>query len=156
MTTKIQRATSADLGSLLTLMFDFYAESGFVLNYESTAKALQALLSSPSLGCIWVAYANNLAVGHTVLTIRFTMEHEGLSGYIDDLFVQPEHRRMGVGRGLLEELVAECRARNCKALHVEVGESNVAALALYAKLGLHPTTDGRILASGVVPAGDAS
>lgn len=151
MTTQIQRATSADIGSLLTLMHDFYAESGFDLNHESTATAFQSLLSDPSLGCIWLAYANNIAIGHTVLTVRFTMEHEGLSGYIDDLYVQPQHRRLGVGRGLLNELLAECRARRCKALHVEVGKSNLAALALYTKLGLHAATDGRILASGAVP-----
>jgi len=122
-TTQIQvkRATSADIGPLLTLMHDFYAEAGFVLNHASTATALQSLLSSPSLGCIWLAYANNVAIGHTVLAVRFTMEHEGLSGYIDDLYVQPQHRRLGVGRALLNDLLAECRARRCKALGVEVG-----------------------------------
>jgi ribosomal protein S18 acetylase RimI-like enzyme len=78
------------------------------------------------------------------------MEHEGLSGYIDDLYVQPTHRRLGAGRSLLNELIAECKVRRCKALHVEVGESNSAALALYGEFGLHAATDGRILASGLV------
>lgn len=131
-------------------MHDFYAESGFVLNHTSTAAALQSLLSSPALGCIWLACADGVAIGHAVLTLRFTMEHEGLSGYVDDLYVQPMHRRQGAGRRLLDELLAECRARGCKALHVEVGKSNAAALALYAVFGLHPATDGRILASGPV------
>ena len=152
MTTQIRarRATSADIGSLLALMDDFYAESGFVLDHTSTTAALQSLLSSPSLGCVWIAHTNNVAIGHAVLTVRFTMEHEGLSGYIDDLYVQPKHRRLGVGRGLLTELLAECGARRCKALHVEVGKSNAAALALYAEFGLHAATDGRILASGPI------
>jgi ribosomal protein S18 acetylase RimI-like enzyme len=152
---QIKRAICADIESLLILMHDFYAESGFVLDRTSTATALRSLLSSPSLGCIWIACANGVAIGHAVLTVRFTMEHEGLSGYIDDLYVQPPHRRRGVGRGLLDELVAECSARRCKALHVEVGKSNAAALALYAGFGLHSAADGRILASGPVPAAGA-
>ena len=92
-----------------------------------------------------------MAVGHTVLTVRFTMEHEGLSGYIDDLYVQPPCRRLGVGGRLLQELVAECRSRGCKSLEVEVGQRNAAALSLYGRLGLHASADGRVLASGPLP-----
>jgi len=147
---RVQRATAADTGSLLALMHDFYAESGFVLDRAGAAAALESLLSSPSLGCIWLAYADNVAIGHAVLTVRFTMEHAGLSGYIDDLYVESKHRRLGAGRGLLEKLLGECSARRCRALHVEVGKSNSAALALYAEFGLYPATDGRILASGPV------
>ena len=144
----IARATAADVEALLGLMHDFYAEAGFVLNRRPTAAALRVLLSSASLGCIWLARSNGVALGHAVLTVRFTMEHEGLSGYIDDLYVVPQSRRTGVGHALLTELVAECRARGCKALKVEVGQSNAAALGLYSKFGLHGATDGRVLASG--------
>jgi ribosomal protein S18 acetylase RimI-like enzyme len=146
------RATAADIESLLNLMHDFYAEAGFPLNRTSTSVALKSLLASPSLGCIWLAKSNDVPVGHTVLTVRFTMEHEGLSGYIDDLYVQPQHRRLGVGVGLLQELVAECRARGCKSLQVEVGQENTTALSLYGRFGLHATADGRVLVSGPLPA----
>jgi ribosomal protein S18 acetylase RimI-like enzyme len=132
-------------------MHDFYAEAGLTLNRVSTSAALHDLLSSPSLGCIWLAQLDNVAVGHTVLTVRFTMEHEGLSGYIDDLYVEPRHRRLGVGRGLLRELLAECHSRGCKSLQAEVGQENAAALSLYGALGLHATGDGRVLASGPLP-----
>jgi len=149
-----KRATTDDIESLLSLMHDFYAESGFALNRASTAPALRALLSNPSLGCICLAHSNNSPVGHVVLTVRFTMEHEGLSGYIDDLYVRPQFRRRGIGHRLLNDLVAECRRRGCKSLQVEVGKSNVAALSLYERFGLHAATDDRVLASGpVVEAG---
>ena len=154
MQVEYKRATTDDIASLLSLMHDFYAESGFAVNRASAGAALRALLSNFALGCIWLAYADKSPVGHVVLTVRFTMEHEGLSGYIDDLYVRPQYRRGGVGRHLLTELVVECRRRGCKSLQVEVGHSNVAALSLYERFGLHATTDGRVLASGpVVEAG---
>jgi ribosomal protein S18 acetylase RimI-like enzyme len=146
----IARATAADVEALLGLMHDFYAEAGFILNRRPTAAALGVLLSSASLGCIWLARSNGVALGHAVLTVRFTMEHEGLSGYIDDLYVVPQFRRTGIGHALLAELVAECRARGCKALKVEVDQSNTAALGLYSKFGLQVATDGRVLASGAL------
>jgi len=142
------RATTDDIESLLSLMHDFYAESGFALDRTTTAHALRTLLSDPSLGLIWLAHSNKFPVGHAVLTVRFTMEHEGLSGYIDDLYVRPQYRRGGVGRCLLNEVFAECRRRGYRSLQVEVGQSNVAALSLYERFGLHAATDGRVLASG--------
>jgi ribosomal protein S18 acetylase RimI-like enzyme len=151
----VARATAADVEVLLGLMHDFYAEAGFALDRPRTAAALRSLLSSASLGSVWLARSDDGgggggALGHAVLTVRFTMEHEGLSGYIDDLYVVPQARRAGVGHALLTELVAECRARGCKALKVEVGQSNAAALGLYAKFGLQAAADGRILASGAL------
>jgi ribosomal protein S18 acetylase RimI-like enzyme len=144
----LKRATTADIDALLDLMHEFYAEAGFSLDRPANAAALQCLLSRPALGCIWLAVSNEIPVGHVVLAVRFTMEHTGLSGYIDDLYVRPQFRRMGIGDALLAELVAECRARGCRSLQVEVGEANVGALALYAKFGLHVATDDRVLASG--------
>ena len=78
------------------------------------------------------------------------MEHEGLSGYIDDLYVLPQSRRRGIGHALLTELMAECRARGCKTLKVEVDQGNAAALGLYSKFGLQVVTDGWVLASGAL------
>jgi ribosomal protein S18 acetylase RimI-like enzyme len=69
--------------------------------------------------------------GIAVLTLRYTMEHGALSGYIDDLFVRPEFRRQGIARALLSELLDECQRRSCKSIYVEVGDRNVAAIELY-------------------------
>ena len=58
-------------------------------------------------------------------------------------------RRRGVARALLEELFKECRVRDCKSVQVEVGQGNAAARRLYARFGLVPHQDDRILLSGV-------
>src|SRR5262245_22642936 len=79
----IRRAIAADVEALLGLMHDFYAEAGFVLDRRPAAAALRVLMASPSWGGVWLARSDGVACGHAVLTVRFTMEHEGLSGYID-------------------------------------------------------------------------
>ena len=146
----VKRATAADVEALVDLMEEFYAEAGFTLDRSSNAAALQELLLHRAMGCIWLGLSNEVPIGHAVLTVRFTMEHTGLSGYVDDLYVRPQFRRGGVGQALLTELAAECRVRGCKSLQVEVGEPNAAAPALYGKFGLRAATDGRVLASGPI------
>jgi [ribosomal protein S18]-alanine N-acetyltransferase len=49
--------------------------------------------------------------------------------------VTPAWRRRGVGRALMEALLAEARARRCDRMLLEVEAANEAALALYGRLG---------------------
>jgi GNAT superfamily N-acetyltransferase len=46
----------------------------------------------------------------------------GAHAFVIDTLVAPEHRRAGVGRGLLEVATRECRAVGCDWLHVDFEE----------------------------------
>ena len=131
-------------------MHDFYAEANFVLDRDWAAASFRALISDAAAGGVWLASLGDRPVGHAVLTVRYTMEHGGFSGYIDDLYVRPESRRSGAATALLGELFAECRSRGIRSMQVECGDDNAAALALYARFGLKRLSDGRILLSGAV------
>ena len=82
------------------------------------------------------------------LAVRFAMEHEGLFGTVDDLYVAPSHRRRGVATALLDALRADAARRGCRALCAEVGASNAAAVALYTRAGLGPPDDDRVVLCG--------
>ena len=144
----VRCATLDDVPALVVLMAAFYAESSYPLDNEWASGSFRKLMSNPSLGCAWLASAGGNAIGHAVLTARYTMEHGASSGYVDDLYVEPEYRRRGVGFALLEMLFRECRVRELASVYVEAGRSNRPALALYAKFGLAPVTDGRVLLTG--------
>jgi len=143
-------AAPDDVGDLVGLMEEFYAESSYPLDRQWAGSALLRLISEHAWGCIWLARSGGEALGHAVLTVRYTMEHGGLSGYVDDLFVRPAFRRQGVGRALLNALFRECHVRGCKSVQVEVGPNNAPALGLYAAFGLMPRGDDRQLLSGAV------
>jgi len=146
----IRLAAASDIVDLSALMEEFYAGSGYPLDRSWAEASLLRLISRPDWGCIWIARSGREAVGHAVLSVRYTMERGGLSGYIDDLFVRMTFRRQGVGRALLNELFVECRKRGCAAGQVEVAHDNTAALGLYAAFGLWPHRDGRQLLAGPI------
>jgi len=56
-------------------------------------------------------------------------------GYITNVAVSPDYRRRGIGRALVEELIAEGKSLSLEFLTLEVRESNSAAIALYSSLG---------------------
>ena len=55
-----------------------------------------------------------------------------------NLTVAPEARRLGLGRTLLRRFLADARARGAAQCFLEVRESNVAAIELYAGEGFAP------------------
>jgi GNAT superfamily N-acetyltransferase len=61
--------------------------------------------------------------------------------WLEDLFVRPVHRRLGLGRALLAELAAEAVARGYARLEWNVLDWNEPALGFYAQLGAEPLTE---------------
>jgi len=87
----------------------------------------------------------------------------GLEAEIADLAVSPQGRRRGVGRALLDHMLADLAARGVSAVFLEVRESNSAARGLYQSRGFvsvgrrrgyyrHPAEDALILKRESAPA----
>ena len=62
-------------------------------------------------------------------------------GYIWSVYVDPQHRRRGVARGLVERAVAHLKAMDCT--HVALHASE-AGKPLYEGLGFEPATEMRL------------
>lgn len=56
-------------------------------------------------------------------------------GYISNVAVAPEHRRRGIGAGLVRALLERAERLRLAFVTLEVRESNLGARALYEKLG---------------------
>jgi GNAT superfamily N-acetyltransferase len=61
--------------------------------------------------------------------------------WLEDLFVQPEHRRLGLGRALLEALAQVCVERGYRRLEWWVLNWNTPAHDFYRSLGAEPQHD---------------
>lgn len=143
MTSRIRRASYADVPSLVALMEVFYAESAFPLPTAPAMRAFQRLLEQPELGTIWMMEDEGQPAGYVVLTVSYSMEFGGLRGFVDDLFVHPRCRRLGLATEALAEVRRECTNRGVRALLVETGPDNDQARRVYQRAGLQES--GRLL-----------
>jgi ribosomal protein S18 acetylase RimI-like enzyme len=80
-----------------------------------------------------VGYAYGALEGPDWLTLR------GPAGVIYDLMVDPEHRRQGVGRRLLEEAITALQRLGAPQVMLETAAPNVAAQRLFTCAGFRPT-----------------
>ena len=54
---------------------------------------------------------------------------------LEDLFVAEEARGSGLGRAMLEAVIARATERGCRRIQLDTNETNAAALALYESCG---------------------
>lgn len=142
---RVRIATLTDVPLLVTLMREFYAEAAFELPTAQAARTFERLLSAPELGAIWLMQSDGEPAGFVVLTVAFSMEYGALRGFVDDLFVAPRFRRLGLATAGLAAVKRSCAERGVSALLVETSLANDPAMHTYRKSGFEE--NGRLLLS---------
>ena len=133
MSISIQRATPRDAPTLLALiraLAEYEQEPEAV---ELSEAELQQQLSAeePPFQCFIAKAGAEKPLGFALFFFSYST-WRGRSGvYLEDLFVVPEARRMGVGRALLQALIAVGRARGCARLEWSVLDWNEPAIRFY-------------------------
>ena len=141
----VRHAVPEDVPALVALMQAFYEEASFTIEAADAEHTFVHLLRSPALGEAWVLLDEGEPAGFVVLTVSFSMEHGGLRGFVDDLYVRPASRGRGLASLALAEVKRECGRRGVRALLVETGHDNAVARRVYAAAGF--ADSGRLLLS---------
>jgi [ribosomal protein S18]-alanine N-acetyltransferase len=118
----IERATSDDLSDVVAMERACYSDPW-------PASAFVALPDNPSVYFAVARGRQGRLVGYVVAW--FVADE----GELANLAVSAGDRRQGVGRAMMEEMLADAMARGTKELYLEVRESNAAARRLYSALG---------------------
>lgn len=130
-------ARTGDLAAIAPLMAIFNHEEGIAWRPEAMLPALERLLRDPSLGVVLLARAGHGGAlrGYAIATFGYDVEFAGPDAFVTELFVAPEARRTGLGRRLLEGMLAALAERGVRAAHLVVRPENTPARGLYDELG---------------------
>ena len=85
-----------------------------------------------------IAERDDTAVGFALFFQNFSTWRGRPGLYLEDLFVDPEHRGLGIGKALLIELARIARARNYARMEWSVLDWNSPSIAFYESLGAVP------------------
>jgi GNAT superfamily N-acetyltransferase len=138
----IRMANSVDSHSLWQLICDLAAFQGHpgVVKTKPETLSEQLASSRPPFECL-VAESNNELVGFALFFHSYST-WEGKSGiYLEDLYVCPSTRGLGIGKLLLEKLAEIGASRGCARIDWTVLRSNLSALDFYEKIGAQNLSD---------------
>jgi ribosomal protein S18 acetylase RimI-like enzyme len=133
----VWRAAPGEAAAVATLLvafrdhlrLDWPSENAFLAGVERLIEdpATEYLLAAPHAGAP--------PAGVAQLRYRYAVWRASEDCLLEDLFVAPHARRSGLGRALLDAVVARATARGCRRIELDTAEANDAALALYRAAG---------------------
>jgi len=136
MATTIRKATPADIPQILTFI-------RALATYEREPDAVTAteadLLShgfgpNPFYFCL-IAEHESQPAGFAFYFFNYSTWKGRPGLYLEDLFVQPEFRGLGIGRALLRKVAAIAVEKDCPRLQWEVLDWNTPAIEFYSAMG---------------------
>ena len=142
----IRVATADDMTAVARLLDAFNRE--YDEPTPGAAWLAQRLRTLIAAGDTVVLLAGAGPDGLALLRLRPSLWSAGLEAYLAELYVVPDLRGRGIGRALLEAAIALARERGADHMDLGTSEDDVAARALYERLGFtnreHPP-DGPVL-----------
>lgn len=128
----IRDIAAADEAAWCGLWAQYLAFYGVDLAPEITARTWARLMDPAS------PLAGRVAVSHAGEVAGFALHHHhcstwvaGEDCYLEDLFVADAARGLGLGRALIDDLIALSKARGWQRLYWHTDEGNTRARALY-------------------------
>lgn len=136
---RMESAAVADIPLLLTFIKELAAYEHLLNDVSVTEERLrQTLFGDEARAHAVIAYFQDLPVAFAIYFFTLST-FEGRPGlYIEDIYVRPTFRRLGIGRKLLGLLSETARERGCCRIELSVLNWNEQAIQFYKKLGGEP------------------
>ena len=126
-------ATRHDLPRIL----DLYARAldGKALAVADAERLFERIRSYPDYQLYLAEYGDRLAGTFALLIMDNLGECGTPSGIVEDVVVEPEVQRHGVGRAMMEHALAICRQKGCYKMMLSSNLARSGAHAFYESLG---------------------
>lgn len=139
---QIRPATPDDVGVIHALIAELAEYERLRHEMVATVQDIQqALFGESPRAEVILACVGQTAVGFALFFHNFST-FLGRSGvYLEDLFVRPEHRGNGYGKGLLQRLAQIAVQRGCGRMEWSVLDWNQPSIDFYKSLGAIPMNE---------------
>jgi GNAT superfamily N-acetyltransferase len=124
--------------ALLGILFSQEAE--LAPDDAKQTRALDKILSDPSVGTVYVARDAGRVVAMASLIYTISTAEGGTAALFEDLIVLPGHRGRGIASSLVEFVVQQARKQGVLRLTLLTDRQNERAHRLYRKLGFTDST----------------
>ena len=119
-------------------------EHGIKRSREDLRAVTQTIIADRRHGFMLVARApDGSPIGVAYASSLLSLEHGGVSGWIEELYVLPQWRGRSIGSRLIAEVVARAKELGWRALDLEVEASHLRAISLYARHQFQPHSRSR-------------
>lgn len=129
--TVLSIASVDDLDVTCELLRAQFAEHSITLGEARFRAGVEGLLRERARGMVILATEAGRPVGIALSVHTWTVEQCGEIAWLEELYVVPERRELGIGGKLLARAVEAARERGCLTIDLEVEAGHARAAHLY-------------------------
>jgi len=138
----IRQATPSDVPLILTFIRELAEYEKLAHEVVATEDAIRdTLFGSRPRAEVLIAAAGGAPAGFALYLHNYSTFLARPGVFLEDLYVRPAYRRLGIGRTLLTRLAAIAVERQCGRLEWNVLDWNESAIAFYKSLGATPMSE---------------
>ena len=134
----IRKATPEDTPTILHLITQLAIYEKLENEVITTVEELRTNIFEKNYAEVLITEENEKPVGFALYFHNFSTFVGKPGIYLEDLFVETEHRGKGYGKALLVELAKIAKERNCGRLEWSVLDWNTPSIEFYKSLGAKP------------------
>lgn len=136
----IEFATTEDLPAMADLLAELFTlEADFQPDREKQLAGLQLILDNPALGRLFVLRVDGSIAGMANALIKISTAEGGRVLLLEDVIVKKGYRRAGLGRQLVEQVLAWAKAEGMRRVTLLADKDNASALDFYERMGFRPS-----------------
>ena len=136
----LREAVATDVPALVELARAFYDEGGFTTSDDELRAHLEVLVPAPHAR-VTLTTRDGDACGFALTTIGFTLE-SGTVAELQDLYVQPAHRRRGLATLLVDDAVEWARRASASLIELVIAPNGREVRHLFAYYDARGFLDG--------------
>ena len=131
-------------GAVAVLFDEYRVHYGWLPSPQLTHDWLHAQVTRQAM-TITAALRSGRACGFIAASVMPASLALGVAWSVRDLYVAPPHRRMGIARVLLQQVIDDAREAGAHRVSLQTETGNTAALTLYAAAGFQPVAGLELL-----------
>jgi GNAT superfamily N-acetyltransferase len=136
---EIRLAQPADLDAVVYLLGQQLREHRIDTGAAQIRSVIERILADTRLGFVLVATGRDgKPVGVAFGTSILGVEHGGISGWIEELYVLPEFRDKGIGSRMIGEFIRVATELGWRAIDIEVDAGHERVESLYGRNDFQP------------------
>ena len=136
MNAAIEFASAKDLPAMADLLAELFTlEADFQPDREKQLAGLKLILDNPALGRLFVLKVDGNITGMANALITISTAEGGRVLLLEDVIVKAEYRGAGLGRQLVEHVLAWASAKGMSRVTLLADKDNASALGFYQRLG---------------------
>ncbi len=144
MSFRIESARNTDIPRLAELLNDLFdAELDFTADSTRQVRGLELLIAEGATGDRQIVAVarddHDQAIGMASAQMVVSTAEGALSAWIEDVVVHHDYRRQGIGKDLLDYVVAWAKTRGATRVQLVVDQENASAAFFYTALGWQTT-----------------